>query len=216
MICFGQGQGYVETGSLALHALNLDGAALLTNDAPGHIQPQAGAVAHIFGGVKRVEDAFHDFGRNPRAGVADLDESSALFGQGPNGDGPGAVSYGLPCIDEQVDKDLLHTLVVHKRSQVFGNFAIDSNAGRQLACCELDGHVHGGQKRAGGDVQLSRSAEVEQPPDDISGAHGFGVDVVQRPVGEIRGGRVFVQVLSQDAAGGGDVVQWVVQLVGDA
>src|SRR5262249_34248136 len=62
-----------ERGPHALIAHNVDGAAMIRNDAVGERQPKAGPFAGLLGGEEEVERALHLLRRHPPAVVLDID-----------------------------------------------------------------------------------------------------------------------------------------------
>ena len=59
----------------------LNGSAMLPDDALDGVQAQSGAFAHAFGGEKRLEDVRLDFGGNSRAVVRDFDHGATVLGE---------------------------------------------------------------------------------------------------------------------------------------
>ncbi len=123
----------IEGCALAGLALHPNLARMLLNDAVGHRQAQAGALALAFsrrglGGEERIVDALDVFLRNAGAGVGDAPRSRRRRSRWP------LAAFRLrawrPGVQEQVQEHLLQaSRIAADQRQVAGQFVLNPDLG---------------------------------------------------------------------------------------
>jgi hypothetical protein len=72
-------QSYSERCSLRAGFSHIDLPLVILNDAVTDGKPQPRALAHLFGGIKRIEDMFQGFLEHPAPGILNQDFNRFIF-----------------------------------------------------------------------------------------------------------------------------------------
>ena len=133
---WGGREAQAEGRPTARCALDVDGSAVILDDAVADAGAQAGALAHFLGGEKRLEELALDMLGHAVARVDDLDDDAAAVGARADGDAPVARDRRAPAralfvdrvdgVADQVHEDLLQPVVIRQdRRQVGGEIELD-------------------------------------------------------------------------------------------
>src|SRR5262249_16826629 len=98
---------HAKQAAAAELTVDLDGPAVLADDAVAERQAQAGALADGLCGEKRVENAGQMFRAYARPIVLDFDDDVAKFLSGTDRDDAATAAARLNRVHDQVEKDLI-------------------------------------------------------------------------------------------------------------
>ena len=216
-----------ERRAAAFFGFDLDAAAGLLDEAEHHAEPETRALADLLGREERIEDAFEDRLRNPRAGIGDLDLDIVAGIAGADRDGfadaehhiarrqrqPAPIRHRVAGVDREVEQRRGELPAVGEgQPDVAVELPHDLDLlveGRQQQLCELF--------EQGVDVDLGRLQRLlARKGEQARGQGGAAVGRLADQLGDGRKRRVVLHGVGEDLDRARDHGEHVVEFVRDA
>src|SRR5256886_11603740 len=214
-----EGQVYEERGAFAWRAHHRDRAAVLLDDPVGDGQAQARALADLLGGEERIEDPPLEPGGNSAPGIGERDVHRPGADRTRNANLLARrLGHRVARVGQHIDEDLLQlNRIPHDQRLLWTQVYRDLDLAQpQLLPHERKrprDHVPQGDRLA---ADLGRPPEGTQVRDDLRGLADLlhGVAQLAEDLPLFRHGEVDqVHRITHEQA---DVLEWIVELVGDA